>query len=314
MVTRIISLSLLVFSFLVCFCYQSKSDNGQIGGVKKSSTQALSQQAKERESEEKIRNQYGDSAVVDVVPFAAQQNSENLASLKFVNAPKEAWLVNLGGNVVVHYATIVFQANGNFIYRETYKELDDDKEWEEIAGTIGKWYTENNKISMVFSDGYAITASYRVSDNELIFYTVYDGDGRLGFGEDSKYSKIKLMSTEEEAKSDNFVKKGDWKGVECKEYQEADGYDNIQECIFPNANMRQVYDIVKRFDHNLKTELPATNMKYRPIENGGFPEIEYQYKSKKYLFIELGYAGGETTIEIMENENGAQSKIRYSHD
>jgi hypothetical protein len=111
-----------------------------------------------------------------------------------------------------------------------------------------------------------------------------------------------------------FVKKSDWNDVECKEYQEADGYVAIQECIFPNATMQQVYNIVKRVDPNLKTELPATNMKYRSIENGGFPEIEYQYKSKKHLFIELGYAGGETTIEIIENENGAQSKIRYSPD
>ena len=105
----------------------------------------------------------------------------------------------------------------------------------------------------------------------------------------------------------------DWKGVKCKEHQEADGYTNVEECIFPNANLQQVYNIVKRIDPNLKPELPVTNIKYPSTKNGCIT-VNYQYKSKKHLLINLLYNGGETDIEIIENEDNTQSKIAYSAD
>ena len=130
-----------------------------------------------------------------------------------------------------------------------------------------------------------------------------------------------IANTEESAENEPertfFVAKSDWEGVECKEYDVDDGYTSIQECIFPDANMRQVYNVIKKIGMvgaHLKTELPATNLKYASTEDGGFPEIEYQYKSKKHLSVELFYEGGVDYIEIMENEGHTQSKITYSTD
>jgi len=106
----------------------------------------------------------------------------------------------------------------------------------------------------------------------------------------------------------------DWKGKKCESYSEDDGYSSIEECTFPKANLRQVYNIVKKMDPNLKAELPLTDIEYQSNEEGGFPNVEYKYKSKKHLLIELFYAGGVTYIEIIENKGYTQSKITYSSD
>jgi hypothetical protein len=101
------------------------------------------------------------------------------------------------------------------------------------------------------------------------------------------------------------------KDVVCNEYQEDGGYTSITECTYQGLNLQQVYDIAKGADEHLKQELPAVDIQYTANE---VVEVKYQYKSKKHLFIEVLYAGGDTTIEIIENENSTTSKIIYAAD
>ncbi|MDR1811392.1 MAG: hypothetical protein LBQ87_01020, partial [Candidatus Fibromonas sp.] len=115
---------------------------------------------------------------------------------------------------------------------------------------------------------------------------------------------------DDESEKEHFVVKSDWEGVECKKYN-LDYGDPIQECTFPNANLQQVYNIVKRTSPNLKTELSPTNLEYPSTEEGCI-SVKYQYKSEKHLLIEISYEGGMDYIEITENKGYAQSKIHYS--
>jgi len=110
----------------------------------------------------------------------------------------------------------------------------------------------------------------------------------------------------------NFVTESDWKGVKCKKHYEDDG-SSVQECVFTNANLLQIYNIVKKIDPNLKKELPTKNLEYPSTKNGCI-SVDYQYKSKNHLYIELFYNGGVTYVEIIENKNNTQSKITYSPD
>jgi len=109
------------------------------------------------------------------------------------------------------------------------------------------------------------------------------------------------------------VKESDWVGVKCKEYKEDDGYANTQECTFPNANLQQVYNFVKKINSNLKSELPVNDVEYPSVE-GGCINVKYHYKTKKHLSIELLYEGDETYFEIIEKGNKTQSKITSSAD
>jgi hypothetical protein len=137
--------------------------------------------------------------------------------------------------------------------------------------------------------------------------------------ENAEESELIENSGEETTESEHFVTKSDWEDLKCKRYYKDDGYTNIQECVFPNANLQQVYNIVKRVDRNLKIELPIENFKYSPseaegLEKNGCIEVNYKYKAEKHLFVELSYNGGETYVEIVEEENNARSKITYSAD
>jgi len=108
-----------------------------------------------------------------------------------------------------------------------------------------------------------------------------------------------------------FITESDWKGVKCREYQEDDGFHNIQECIFPKANLKQVYDIVKKIDPNLKSELPSSNLIYSLTEND-CKRVEYDYLGEKKLLIRLVYNEGITYIEINQKKNETQTYIIYS--
>jgi len=104
----------------------------------------------------------------------------------------------------------------------------------------------------------------------------------------------------------------DWENVKCKDLSVNDGYSTIEGCIFPNASLQQVYDIVKKIDSNSKIELPLTNIEYSCSTESACLGVSYHYKSEKHLFIEFTYEGGTTYVEIIEGENNAQSKITYS--
>ena len=107
----------------------------------------------------------------------------------------------------------------------------------------------------------------------------------------------------------------DWKNVNCKWQSLDNGYTTLQDCVFPNAKLPQVYDIVKKTDPNLKITLPAENLEYSCRPTGsGCKNVNYQYKSKTQLYIELSYDGGLTSVEIIEGGGNTQAKITYSAD
>jgi hypothetical protein len=105
-----------------------------------------------------------------------------------------------------------------------------------------------------------------------------------------------------------FVEETDWEGVECNYYD----HDSCsgQYCSFPKANLRQVYDIVKKTNRNLKTELPTENLDYSTIE----ADVKYKYnKWEKSLLILLDNNEQATIIQIYENKdrNETDSWINY---
>jgi hypothetical protein len=119
-----------------------------------------------------------------------------------------------------------------------------------------------------------------------------------------------IHSEGEDSEKRNFVVKSDWEGVKCKKYYTGYGAP-FQKCVFPNANLQQVYNIVKRVDENLKTELPVESFKYSPSEKTGCMEVDYKYKSEKHLIVEVHYGGGTTILEIIEDKNNTHSTITY---
>jgi hypothetical protein len=127
---------------------------------------------------------------------------------------------------------------------------------------------------------------------------------------ENDYSSYTLSEND----SYSFITKADWEGVECKYYTETDGYNSMQECIFPNATIQQVYNIAKRIEPNLKTDLPANNLEYGKFDDDDVI-VSYEYKKKpKHLFIELFYRGGMTYVEIIEKEKETHLKITWSPD
>jgi len=118
---------------------------------------------------------------------------------------------------------------------------------------------------------------------------------------------------EEVLNMENWVPKYKWKGLKCKTYDTDDGYTTHFECFFPNAKLKQVFDIVKKDDVNIRTMLPETNLNDTCVSDGCNGVI-FEYKSKKHLLINIGYDGGETYFEIIEKENGVVSINTYSMD
>jgi hypothetical protein len=111
------------------------------------------------------------------------------------------------------------------------------------------------------------------------------------------------------------VTASDWKNVNCKWQSLDNGYTTRQDCVFPGAKLQQVYDIIKKADPNLKMELPGANLEYACRSTGsGCKSVNYQYKSKKQLYVELSYDGGVTSIDITEGADNTQAKITYSAD
>ena len=114
-----------------------------------------------------------------------------------VNVPREAWIANLGGSIAFHFIAITFLPDHSFIYRDACTNFcrePEGEEWEGIKGTKGKWRTNGNKITMVFSDGYTVTVPYAVTNDLLIFDFGETGyDKRLG-SVYNRYTKEKTCS------------------------------------------------------------------------------------------------------------------------
>ena len=74
------------------------------------------------------------------------------------------------------------------------------------------------------------------------------------------------------------------------------------------VTMQQVYNIAKRIEPQLKTELPAKNLKYGNFDDDDVI-VTYEYKKPKYLSIELFYRGGVTLVEIIEKEKEKETHL-----
>ena len=139
----------------------------------------------------------------------------------------------------------------------------------------------------------------------------WDKDNRWIYGDEIIFDGSLNIANCNEPKL--FVHETDWSGVECEKYFEDDGYTTIQKFIFPKANMKQVYNIIKQIDRNLKDTLPQNDIEYTPINNESV-KVRYKYKTTDSLLIEIEYQGGVTSIEISQKYESTTSKITYSAD
>jgi hypothetical protein len=112
---------------------------------------------------------------------------------------------------------------------------------------------------------------------------------------------------------DSFVLPGDWPGVKSRRWSENKGSRTLQEGVFPEATMKQVYDIVKRFDRHLNDELPESDLEYIADEENHIRVI-YKYETSGLLRATVLYDGGVTTLTLEEMDGGVNFRISYSHD
>lgn len=110
-----------------------------------------------------------------------------------------------------------------------------------------------------------------------------------------------------------FVNETDWKSLRCEKYSEDDGYTTIQKCVFPNANMAQVYDIIKRINENMKDTLPQKDIEYTSKADKCI-KVCYRYKAINELLIEIVYQGGITSFEIIQRDKSTITRITYAAD
>jgi hypothetical protein len=134
---------------------------------------------------------------------------------------------------------------------------------------------------------------YTSLENEKVYFSQWQED-------------LTLVEDEETEEREYLVTESDWEGVKCEE----DDRGIYQKCTFPNANLQQVYNIVRKKVLELKAELPASNTEYGDL-NAGDAIVTYTYLKPKHLHIQ---SNSGVTVEIIENKNETQSIISYLPD
>ena len=179
-----------------------------------------------------------------------------------------------------------------------------------IEDEIGCGFGHNVYIGDTFRrTSSKIPEYYTAITNDKVYFSEWQEDST----EVQAVDNNETVKAEETSDSTSFVEETDWPGVKCTEHSEDGGYTTIKKCTFPNAKLQQVYNIIKKLDSNLKSELPTKDVEY-PSTDGGCISVKYHYTTEKHLLIKLTYEGGETDFEIIENGNETQSKITYSAD
>ncbi|MDR1678726.1 MAG: hypothetical protein LBR81_03010 [Prevotellaceae bacterium] len=209
---------------------------------------------------------------------------------------------SIDGRITIHNGKATFRK------RFDYAETDCVLRFEFNENTLTVTEDEND-CECGFGYGVYVNDTFKRSSTEIPQYYTTLTNEKAYFSE----WREEMPENEESSEEKYYVTESAWESVQCRKYQEDDGYTNIQECVFPNANLQQVYTIVKKLNPNLKSELPVSDIKYPSTEEGCI-EVEYQYKTENHLFIKLFYNGGVTYVEIIEKENETQSKITYSAD
>jgi len=167
------------------------------------------------------------------------------------------------------------------------------------------------------------TLSLKISGEKITFThdDFFDCTG------ETTYIKTEI-SVEEISESDFYVKETDWQGVKCELIYVLEGspqrtvnasqyiandtdyiISSNQECIFPNANFQQVYDVVRKMSSELSDEIPSNDIVFSYYDDS--VTVTYEYKSEKHLFIEFLWveSGGGFSVEIIEQENETKSII-----
>ena len=181
-----------------------------------------------------------------------------------------------------------------------------------IIQTAQEGYTYN-----IFSLGYFISPfenrALLVMGSHIVGGYLYNFF--VGFDLDSGFA---AMDRAEWSLSENipedygfiFVTESDWEGVTCEIIHPIDESSGvIQECFFPNATLRQAYNVVnKPFMEYLQDDLPEANAEFSHLD--GLLNVTYEYKSEKHLYIRYIWdeAGAGFSLEIIEEENGTKSK------
>ncbi|MDR2928423.1 MAG: hypothetical protein LBV41_09550 [Cytophagaceae bacterium] len=125
----------------------------------------------------------------------------------------------------------------------------------------------------------------------------------------SRQHESSAISEDDELSVNRFplVTEADWEGVRCTQYRSEDGYRRTQECVFPDANLQQVYRVIQKIYPHLNAHLPDNDLTYSPPNVKA--SISYHYKSPKHLCIDLNYASCTIFCEIIEKENETKSRI-----
>jgi hypothetical protein len=148
--------------------------------------------------------------------------------------------------------------------------------------------------------------------------SIHEGEDAISGELESADRENDTVVSKEVSEAESLAAKYDWKrvwkGVTCKEYTTDDEYTKHRDCFFPSAKLKQVFDIVKISDVNIRTELPETNLNDTCNYQKGCIEVDFQYKSKKHLFIKIRYDGGESEIEIIEKDGGTIAKEVWGID
>ena len=240
-----------------------------------------------------------------------ETDSTMLFCIFVINGAPSYNMGSIDGRITVHDGQAVFRK------RFAYDETDCVLRFEFSENTLT---VTEDEIGCGFGHNVYIHDTFRRTSSKIPeYYTAITKD-KVYFSEWQEDSTDvqagdynEFVKAEETSESESFIKESDWTGVNCTEYSEDGGYTNIQKCTFPNANLQQVYNIVKKLNSNLKSELPTKDVEY-PSTDGGCISVKYHYATEKHLLIELGYQGGETDFEIIETGNETQSKITYSAD
>jgi len=150
------------------------------------------------------------------------------------------------------------------------------------------------------------------------------GDSIIVENEPVQSAQASIAANQEDSKPTNancgsggkrFVEENDSKKAKCEKSQGEES--ETQECAFPDVNLRQVYDIVKKLHPDLKDALPAEDSEYSCQESEiSSRRITYKHKSPKHLLISIEYIDGgdvlgEDEITIIENENDTKTKMYF---
>jgi len=145
-------------------------------------------------------------------------------------------------------------------------------------------------------------AAYQLYPHSLFIELDNDeGAIQIGISEDKDENTIRTrISYSIKTETD------EWEGVKSREYIRSEDDRPVVENIYPNANLKQVYDILRKTEPVLRRELPTNNTKYSLSEEN---TVTYKYLTRKHLIIDWWNENSGSTLEIIEKNNETKTKL-----